>query len=330
MQKAKKKLFGVLGLGLVTALTVAANCLPAPEASAVSSDSGVKIEVTVRSDQSQVSITAPKDGAITTSPNITFQTAYNQIAGLNYTLEYVRNGQTHTVDLGNFVAPDPTNPGLADVAIDLSRYGGGFGEYIFRVSSTGAGSVSDSVSFTYSSIAPVDPTNPDPSKPSDPDQPPAKEENNDPIITMAITDDICYLSFQAYAKTTGAALFNPDFVYTVPTPRPANNVVSVTLPFAANNAAADDYTVMVTPLGCAADRPQISDPIEIIIGSYTPPADPSKPVVPTPDVPDTGSITIAGITLSRADYLITGLAVFGSATIVGLFLLSRKKKNDRR
>ena len=50
---------------------------------------------------------------------------------------------------------------------------------------------------------------------------------------------------------------------------------------------------------------------------------------PALSVPNTGGITIGGLTISRADYIVSGLVIFGAAAAGGLFLMNRKKKSNK-
>ncbi|MFV0529150.1 MAG: hypothetical protein ACK5MN_10585 [Lachnospiraceae bacterium] len=76
----------------------------------------------------------------------------------------------------------------------------------------------------------------------------------------------------------------------------------------------DEFTVVVTAYDCLND--DAIDSAEVgMVGVIQP--------------PKTGAISILGITVSRADYLITGLVVFVFAVAFALFLLGRRKKTIR-
>ena len=90
MQKSKKKLLGLLGLGFVAAMTAFAYLLPANNAYAEgASDSHTDtIRVTVYDRYPAIKFTAPEDGHIQTSPLFKFNFDYENSSYVNVTLIY--------------------------------------------------------------------------------------------------------------------------------------------------------------------------------------------------------------------------------------------------
>lgn len=256
MQKTKKQILGAFGLGLVAAMTAVAFALPTPDASAVSSGD-VVLKVVVNSAVPTVVVQTPSDGEEFTTSQIPISSAYSKAATVHYTLTYIdANGVRTDYTLPDYIAATSgTADGVHSWTLDLNNYGGQYGQYI--LSST-VGAVSDYVSFTYKSV------NIDPGVTIDP-------ATGNPIIRVSYSDDVCSLKIQAYNKVTNAALFNPEYVYTIPTPRPANNTSEITLPFAQYNADAGNYRVVVKAFGCGNNQnDQVGNEDEGDINNYQP------------------------------------------------------------
>ena len=273
MHKTKKQILGVLGLGLVTAMTAVAVALPAPSANAVNSGD-VELKVVVHTEAPSVAIQTPSDGAEYATAQIPISNIYSKAAVVHYQLTYIApNGTRTDYTLPDYIAATTgTADGTHNWTLDLGNYGGQYGDYILTAT---VGAVSDYVSFTYNSSK-ID------------DNPTTDPVTGDPVVTVSYGDDVCSLKFQAYHKTTGVALFNPEYTYTIPTPRPATNTVSVMLPFNQYNAEAGSYRVVVQTYGCGNQQ---DDPIgnedEIDIDDFQPqddddatPSENGDPIVP--------------------------------------------------
>lgn len=257
MQKTKKQILGCLGLGIVAAITAVAVALPTPDANATNSGD-VKIEVEVHSETPNLFVQSPSDGDEFTNSQISISNIYSKVAIVDYKLAYIDTGGNQTdYNLPSYTAATTgTADGVHNWTLDLNNYGGQYGRYILTTTS---GAAFDSVSFTYKSVnvAPGGTT-------IDPD-------TGNPIITVNYSDDVCSIKFQAYDKATGAALFNPEYVYTIPTPRPTPNQANVELPFAEHNAQAGNYRVVVKAFGCGNNQDnQIGDDDDTDIDNYQP------------------------------------------------------------
>ena len=259
MQRTKKQILGALGLGLVTAMTAVAVALPAPSASAaIIGGPNIDLKVVVHTQTPSTVIQYPSDGSEYATNLIPISNIYSKATTVHYQLTHVdSNGVRTDYTLPDYVAATTgTADGTHDWTLDLGNYGGGaYGQYI--LTST-VGAVSDYVSFIRNSIvvSPTTTTNP---------------STGDPVVTVDYDDNVCSLKFQAYHNATGTSLFNPEYSYAIPTPRPTPSTAQVTLPFGQYNANAGDYRVVVTAYGCGSNQNStVGDPDDTVIGNYRP------------------------------------------------------------
>ncbi len=156
MNKTKKRVFGLLGLAIVAAITVFAAFLPAPNAAAA--DAGTVLRVRVLGDIPDVTIT---DGPISvvphsvtpivTSKDQSFTYINEKVGHIVVTLHYDdKNGHTSTHILDeydiDYIADTRT------INLDLDNYG--YGNFIITVSGDGRyGADEDTIMFDY---VPVD------------------------------------------------------------------------------------------------------------------------------------------------------------------------------
>ena len=107
----------------------------------------------------------------------------------------------------------------------------------------------------------------------------------------------------------GAVLFEQDVDVT-------SNLTNMTLAFAEHNAKSGWYTVTV----------QAYDAAGTLVGTSELRFYYAAPI----GIPNTGGSIFSGLNISRADFLISGLLVFGIATVGGLLLMNRGKKSSKR
>ena len=315
MKNTTKKLLGYAGLALVAAITAVAVAIPPSDANAESAETDVNVQITVnrRQEAPTVRIERPLDGSEFTNPDVTSGIYYGNVVKVEYALEYTDpSGNTVTDTLPEYNPASPT--GTRDFNLDLSQYG--YGTFVLRVTVLGINGTTeeDAVQFAYN---PIGATNGG-----------SDEDTGEPIVKVDFDNTVCSIHFQAYNKLTNAALFDPEFVYTLPDPRPSTNQVSVKLPFKEHNAVAGDYRVVATAYTC---------------GDPSDPTDPGQPIYPSAiidvhyepveeefTVPNTGGGLFAGLNLSRSDYLATGALVFGFALILAFIVLAKRKKSTKR
>lgn len=134
MDRTHKKILGFAGLGLVTAITIAAAALPGSEALAVSSVSDT-VQVRVTTVDPELTVTASASGTIET-PEYGYKILYNHIGTLTATL-YNRNDAGTVIHSEQILSVDTGyEVGELERTLDLDNYGG---EGNFTIVFTGIG-----------------------------------------------------------------------------------------------------------------------------------------------------------------------------------------------
>lgn len=149
MRKTHKRILGLLGLVLVAVATIFAAFLPGPQASAVS---GVTDTITIRvvSGGPVVEIVDPSSGEIITDAGQTIKVEYQNVDQVTITLTYTDlDGAEQTMTLDTFDGGGaPT--GNYENTFNLLDLGLGYGEYKITVTGVGTDGVSeDEVTFGY-------------------------------------------------------------------------------------------------------------------------------------------------------------------------------------
>lgn len=135
-------------------------------------------------------------------------------------------------------------------------------------------------------------------------------------IKVKYGSNVCKLGFQVYKILDTARehpLLDPEYILEVPQSGSIPNFIEVEIP-GFEKLGPDEFSVVVTAYDCLNDEAIDSDEVTMS-GVIAPPL--------------TGSMNILGLTVSRADYLITGLLAFVGVTVFALFLLGRRKKTSR-
>ncbi len=326
MRKTKKQLLGLAGLAAVGIMTAVAYAMPSPNAAAANEygyecndndsdptndcakyDSGSQVQVTVTEGNPAISTLHPQDGSTFIDPLVEIATNYSEVTKIDYYLTYVdQNGSTQRVDLNSY-SPTETS-GIHKFEVDITQYG--YGEYTLHSTAHGYnGAVrEDTVKFNYRAIR-ANFTG-------------ETADNGDPVLKIESNNDVDKLLVSIYDKS-GKPLFVDENGKEVPIKLdrddidPTTGEVLVTLPFEQYGAPAGEYTAVVVAYN---DK-------DAIISMVTATTD-YKFI--TPEVPDTGSNFFGDLNITRVDYLITGLIVFGMVAGFALYLVCRKSKSSRR
>ena len=307
MQIRKKHLLGLGGLALVTAAFAYAITIPAEDPGATSVSGQVKISVNVYGEDPEVRITSIKDGEVTLDSNINIGVIYAVADQLDYQLcKNYGTADQYCASLGEYATYIPTTSpesGERAFTFDLdSDPKLGFGDYVLRVvNHSGSGTVEDTVSFKY---VPIKITTV------------GEAENGDPIVEVEYSSKLSSFEIQAY-DDQGYLLFDNPLSYEATGCKENVCTQRITLPFASYGATTGEYTVAVTgkdSSGAAIKSQKASTKVD-----YKAPD--------APEVPKTGGL-LGNLNISRADYLITGLIVFGLATIFAVRAL--KKRGGKR
>ena len=322
MKKTQKNILGISGLFLVAATTVFAASLPGVDALAATSNSMTDtITVRVVGNTPNVDVTGVDSGEESFSPEQNFNINYENIETLSAVFKYTDDdGNLHEVTLLNESVD--YNAGSAQLTIDLGNgtfiYGGntyplpadGFGDYTLVVNGVGYDGAFDeqTINFSYVPIKSEIVTDGDTGEQS-------VEIEYSPI-DPGVDDDNGVASIVVNVYDENGNLVTPMSPIRV-TP-PTNKIH---LPFAEYDLPSGTYTVEVIALN-RNDEELYKKYFKVVY---------RKIPVPSTGVPDTGGI-MGDLNISRTDYIITGLVVFGLVGTTGAILISRhdKKSSKRR
>lgn len=151
MKKTHKKVLGLFGLGAVAVTTVIAATLPAPGASAATSTTMTDtINVRVVGYSSEIRIIAPTSESTSSSPEQEVKFDYQGVSNITIRLEYTDlDGATQSKVIDS-TSMSEDEYGTYDKVFNLWELGLGYGDYVLTVEGSGAtGADSDSVSFSY-------------------------------------------------------------------------------------------------------------------------------------------------------------------------------------
>lgn len=302
MEKTKKNILGLLGLFLVAAVTTFAALLPLPGANAVNSASSVTDNVSVRvvGDTPKVGLTSPENELITKDPNQTISFDYENVSRVTVEITYEDlEGNIHTYQLDNFDAD--YNAGSKSYTLNLDedeRFG--YGDYTVRVVGDGYGAENvdeDVIAFHYSHhIGGVD-------------------ESSDGTVTVdpgVDPEDERITRVEINVYNEAGEIVNELSPVDITAP-----FDPVELPFAEKGLPTGWYTIEITEYDSEGNIIHQRD-FRIY---YEAPEIP----VPSAGAPDTGGL-FAGLNISRADYLITGLIIFGLTALASLICVIRGRR----
>ncbi len=312
MKKTHKKILGFLGLGAVVATTVFAAGLPGPEALAANTITDT-IKVTVEGDTPDVNLSGITNNKITVSPEIPFTVDYS---GVNTVEVYVTRTDEHGTETEKLVdvidAEYRTDSRDYNLPFNDTDNGYGYGKYVITVLGAGAGEGDeDSVVFYYypaivknigteEGIVTVDVI-------YDPINLRRDDDNPDGIDHIVVE----------FCDENGNPIegLDPKTI----NPAPGSSKGSVDADFGKLNLPHGTYTIKLTSYD--KDGNVI---YKTLVYQFN--YDGSGHVEPIP-VPDTGQF-MGGLNISRIDYLVTGLIVFGIAGVGGILIITRKDKKN--
>lgn len=319
MKTARKKVFGTLGLATIAVTTGVALALP-PAANA----QNVQLNITIPNQNPEVTVEQPNDGAALFGAVYPIRAYYSRATKLRYQLTCKdRNGTSRSFNLPDYDTPDSTTAATHEWSLNSADYCNP-AEYNFtlRVDSDGT-TAHDEVSFKRTFVnANGESGNTGGgtgNNGNNGDDAVALDENGNPLIKIETDPAVDEVEIQIIDPNTGQPLthngqpvppikFKPG---TDSNPFPLTQFEELGLP-------SGDYHIRLTPF---INGQQVGDPKIIVIRYRRPEA---------PEVPNTGGSIFAGLNLSRSDYLISALLVFGVATFLALFILRHKAKTRRR
>lgn len=312
MQKTKKQLLGFVGLAAVGIMTAVAYAMPAAaaEEEPLTGTGDVNVVVTVPTQEGAGKITAPVDGSIKTEPNTEVVYMYNEIANAKLYIEYKdQNNNIVRKLLDDFTPDEPYSAGERRIDVNLLDYSERENDYkvILQVTNLdGATTGDDIVTFSYRIMT------------AEFEKKPAS--NGDPILNIDINSEVDKVYVYIYDKN-GEPLITDEDGNEVPVLvnrddiDPATGLITKVLPFAENEAANGKYTAVVVAYNAKGN----------IISMVSLDTEYTFVNPDLPETPNTG-FTIGDLNISRVDYLITGLIVFGVVAGFALYLVYRKSR----
>ena len=292
MSRVCKKIVGLLGLALVVGITTVASGIP-PTLDVSAGSNNVNVQFKVYSETFAAQVLSPVDGSVRYSNDTVDATiSYSFAESIEVTLVFPDGSSvvvdSRTIPSGSTAAGTYTIP----LPVTSSQYG----NYKIEISGTDLTSspvLGGTTVFSFRAIT-------------------VEDINND-VIDVNYGSSVCQIGFQVYLTSDTARsnpLLDPEFMVNAPqSGNPLPNNIKVQIPGLAA-LGLGEFDIVATAYDCA-NNPLDSD--------FTT----STGVLPPPK---TGAISILGITISRTDYVITGLIAFVFVTLFALFLLRRKKK----
>ncbi len=308
MQKTKKQLLGFAGLAAVGIMTAVAYAMPAAAVDTPpSADNSVNLNVTVRNGVNNARILSPQDKSVTVNPVVPITYQYEETTKVEMYIEYKDdNGQLVKKLVDTFAPTDIS--GSRTVNLNVTNYTDRENDYkVIVVATDERGSTSeDTITFSYRAVnANFEP------KPA---------INGDPIIDIEVNGEVEQVIVHIYDEAGNPLFVDKDgnevpVVLSSDDIDPATGKIIKDLPFGDYNAKDGKYTAVV--VARSADGNTIS---MIRLDTNYAYVNPN-----VPDTPDTG-FTINNLNITRVDYLVTGLIVFGMVAGFALYLVRRKSR----
>ena len=300
MKKTQKKIFGLLGIALVAAMTIIAAALPNPGATAVSVHDTITIRVV--GNAPDVNLTGIESGAIYTHPKHTINFTADDVDITTVTIKHIdRDNVEHVHVLGSYAFDYEPGSDVFDLDLNDPEYG--YGEYTIIAIGEGFGGVNDTdiITFTYL-----------------------------PVYGTVVEDE-------DDGKTILELDYNP---YDEDDDESDGEVAEIEINiYDENGNKIDDISpIFVTPPTTEVELPVDDLPsgtykIEIIAydkdGEELYKAYWTKTINEEIPVPDTGAF-LRNLNISRVDYLLTGLLIFFSIGIFGFVFIAKKQRNTTR
>ncbi len=143
------------------------------------------------------------------------------------------------------------------------------------------------------------------------------EDNGDGTIRVNLGPAVCRLRFQVFPENhTAGDEAIIDYTTDDLTGEPGYpEYVDIEIPGFYDLDPSLMYDVVISAFDCSGGTTPLEE-VDIVVGGVVAP-------------PNTGSINIFGLTISRIDYVVTGVLAFISVAIIAFFPLRRKKTSRR-
>lgn len=329
MKTRKKKILGLLGLFLVAAVTAFAAFMPQQRASATYSQSiSDELQVRIVGEVPRVAFTTPVSGTKFTTPQQALTFDYENVDHIQLRLTYKgENGAERTKALDDFYVD--YQAGTRIYPLNLDDYG--YGVFQARVSGSHLdieNAVEDVIEFSYGA---VDSNLGDGKTEYDEEHP----LTSDPVIDLGVDPEDTRIGHVTlcvyYGKGTDGKPVEDMCPLEVNAP-----FDDVVLPFGEQGLPSGWYTVDIQAYDGnddLLDEEILTFYYKLVENNQAQPphtSGPSSPSSPSPESPDTGGAPFADLSVSRQDYLLTGLIVFLIAAVGGVVIVLSKRASKKR
>lgn len=321
MKHRKKQLLGIFGLLAVAAMTAIASLIPAGSAAAIDGpETTIQVQVVVgepddpnnpgggpSSNIPMIDIQTPADGSTITSDTVNVSARYRNVKDVKYYLRYTdKDGHEQTIEVASFETDGAS--GTNEFQLDLTPYKSALGDVDFQLiakaTSENGVSYEDVVRFSYRGVY-VEMSG-------------ETAKNDDPIVDVSFNKDVAKITMQVYDKDGNPVFVNANgeeepLVFDASDLDYDKLYKQVILPMEKYGAKPGDYQLMTLAYNAAGEM------ISMNLTNFRYRPDWIKN-------PNTGSV-FADTNISRTDYLLTGLIIFGAVAGFAGFLVLRKKNN---
>ena len=317
MKRTKKRILGFLGLFLVAAVTTFAILMPAAQTSAVHGPSTVDtVQVRVVGAVPLVTFTEPESGVTFDTPEHRFSYDYENLTSGKVEVEYTdMKGVTHTYILDEWTADYEASSRSFTLNFDSDpRFG--YGTYKMRATGNGFGAENvseDVIEFSYNVFDPSFPGGDNNGVVTGPGESEDNPMTENPEIHFGINPDNPYIKYvEVNVYDEDGNIVEELSPQTVESP-----FEDLELQFQDHGLPSGWYTVKIQAYD--NDDNPYGEP-KTLKFYY------KAPELP---VPDTGA-AFMDLNISKQDYLITGLVIFGLTAAAGAVFVVRKKATAKR
>ena len=315
MKKTHKKLFGLLGLGLVVSMTAVAVILPSPETSAATSTSFTDtISVRVIDGVPSIAVVSPTSGEEITSRDEPIVVDYINLKKYTVTITYTdEEGNEHTEVIADETTTPETESG-GRLEFDFRPIAEQFGYGKYAVSLTGEGldgsALEDRVEFEYIAVG-GNIENPGSEGGIDnPTEITIDLDYDDEDTSLGEDDKVTQIVIEVFDDNGNRVDAIPTIVATPPQKQ-------VTIDFEKYGVPSGYYTIVLTPYNAKGNALYKELRFRVYYDGS----------IVVPSTADTGGL-FKVLNISSSDYLITGIGVFLVVGIGGLVLIAKRSKNS--
>lgn len=325
MKHRKKQLLGIFGLVAVMAMTVMASLIPAGEAAAEGEPvqgptTTIQVQVTVGDGEDDpnkpgggsgsnvpyIYLDSPQDGATITSSDVVVSARYRNAKSVKYILRRAGAADTSNGVVVYEETFSEKGSGTNEFTLHMNDYATKFDEgfvLVAEIQTESGTTINDTARFTYRAVY-VEMAG-------------ETAKNDDPIAKVQFNEDVAKLVLQVYDKAGKPVFINANgveepLIFNQDQLDYTKLSMDVVLPMEKYGAKPGDYQLVAVAYNAAGET------ISMNLTDFRYRPDWIKN-------PNTGSV-LADTNISRMDYLLTGLIIFGSVAAFASFLILRKKR----